>query len=168
MSYQESKTIVSLAGGAAVVAAYCIHVFGGNQAGVLDPNDLKFWAITILTFIGIGIAVGIAIQIVFHILMSIGIAVKTTIQNDHVADKEIDKSIEAEMVEDERDKLIELKAMRLGVIACGVGFVAGLGFLALGYSAAVMLNILFFSFSGGGLLEGIAQLVYYRRGVANA
>ncbi len=168
MSYQERRTIVSLISGAFVVAAYCIYAFGRAQSGAVDASDLKFWAGAMLTFVGIGIAVTIVIQIVFHILMSIGIAVSKTIRAEKVDDKEIEKSINAEMVEDEMDKLIELKAMRVGFVVAGIGFVTGLLFLFLGYSAAVMLNILFLSFSGGALFEGAAQLYYYRRGVAHA
>jgi hypothetical protein len=168
MSYQERKTIVSLISGAFVVAAYCLHTFGRYQAGAAGANDLKFWAGAILTFVGIGIAVSIVIQIIFHILMSITIAVKKKIRDEQCDDKAIEKSIDAEMVEDEMDKLIELKSMRVGFFLAGIGFIAGLVSLVLGYSAAVMLNILFLSFSGGSLLEGAAQLYFYRRGVTHA
>jgi hypothetical protein len=167
MSYHERRTIVSLISGALVVAAYCIYAFGRLQSGAIDATDLKFWASAILTFVGIGVAVSIIIQIVFHILMSIAIAVKKKIRDEQCDDKEIEKSINAEMVEDEMDKLIELKSMRVGFIIAGIGFIAALVSLAVGYSAAVMLNILFLSFSGGSLLEGVAQLYFYRKGVAN-
>ena len=167
MSYQERKTIVSLISGVLVVAAYCIYAFGRYQSGVVDANDLKFWASTMLIFIGIGIVASIVIQIVFHILMSIAIAVKQKMQDEAYDDKEIEKTIEAEMVEDEMDKLIELKSMRFGFIVAGIGFVAALVSLVLDYSAAVMLNILFLSFSGGAILEGVVQLYFYRRGVRN-
>ncbi len=168
MSYQERKTIVSIISGAIVVAAYCIYAFGRAQSGAVDASDLKFWAGAMLTFVGIGIAVTVVIQIVFHILMSIGIAVKKTIRDEKVDDKEIEKSIDAEMVEDEMDKLIELKSMQVGFVVAGIGFVSALLSLILGYSAAVMLNILFFSFSGGAVFEGVAQLYFYRRGVKHA
>ena len=167
MSYQERKTIVSLISGVFVIAAYCIYTFGHYQMGTVDASDLKFWAGTILTFVGISIVVSIIIQIVFHILMSIAIAVTKKMDNEQCDDKEIEKSIGAEMVEDEMDKLIELKSMRVGFVIAGIGFIAALVSLVLGYSAAVMLNIMFLSFSGGALLEGVAQLYFYRRGVTN-
>ncbi len=165
MSYQEKRTIVSILTGVAVLAAYCIYAFGRYQSGVVAPDDLKFWASTMLIFIGIGVAASIVIQIVFHILLSIGIAVKKKIQNENCDDKEIEKNIELEMVEDEMDKLIELKSIRVGLVIAGIGFVAALLSLILNYSPAVMLNILFISFSAGSLLEGFAQLYYYRKGV---
>ncbi len=168
MSYQERRTIVSLITGILVIAAYLIYTLGRYQSGAVDGSDLKFWAGAILIFIGIGIAVSIVIQIVFHILMSIGIAVNRKIQGESLDDKAIEKSINAQMVEDEMDKLIQLKAMRISFAAAGVGFIAALVSLVLGYSAAVMLNILFLSFSVGALIEGVVELYYYRRGVANA
>jgi hypothetical protein len=165
MSYQEKKTITSMITGALVLSAYCIYAFGKFRSGVVAPDDLKFWAVTMLTFIGIGIAAAIVIQIIFHILLSISIAVKQKIRNEDCGDKEIEKLIEAEIVEDEMDKLIELKAMRLGFAIAGVGFIAGLLALVFTASAVLMLNILFISFSAGSLVEGVGQLIYYRRGV---
>jgi hypothetical protein len=72
------------------------------------------------------------------------------------------------MVEDEMDKLIELKSNRVGFFMAGIGFVAALVALVLNYSPVVMLNILFIAFSIGSLAEGFTQLFYYRRGISNA
>jgi len=69
------------------------------------------------------------------------------------------------MVEDEMDKMIDLKSTRIGFIFAGMGFIAALVSLILDYSPVVMLNIMFFSFSMGSLLEGFAQLYFYRRGI---
>lgn len=71
------------------------------------------------------------------------------------------------MVEDEMDKLIELKAMRIGFAIAGIGFVLSLITLVLDYAPAVMLNVIFFSFSIGSMIEGITKLYFYKRGVRN-
>ncbi len=163
MSYQEKRTITSIVTGVLVLTAYCVYALNYYPAA----DDLKFWAGTILIFIGIGVVASIIIQIIFHILLSVSIAVKEKIRDENCDDQVIEKSIGAEMVEDEMDKLIELKSMRVGFAVAGIGFVAGLVALVLGYSAAVMLNILFISFSLGSLLEGSTQLYYYRNGVKN-
>lgn len=167
MSYQERRTVVSLISVVAIMAAYCIYAFGRYRAGLVAEGDLKFWASTILIFLGVGIAVAIVIQIIFHILMSIAIGVQMKMRDEQMDDREIEKSIQIEMVDDEMDRLIELKAMRVGFTIAGIGFIAGLVALTLGYSAAVMLNILFLSFSGGTILDGATQLYFYRRGVTN-
>ena len=167
MSYQVKRTITSIFSGVVVLVVYCLYVFGRYQAGLLTPDDLKSWAEIMLMFVGIGIAVTIVIQIVFHILLSISIAIKENIKNGRCDDQEIEKTIELEMVEDEMDKLIQLKSMRMGFVIAGIGFVASLLALIFNYAPAVMLNILFISFSTGSLLEGFAQLYYYRKGVLN-
>jgi hypothetical protein len=118
-----------------------------------------------LLFIGIGVVITIISQIVFHILLSIGIAIKEQIQNGSVKDDEIEKNLELEMVEDEMDKLIGLKSMRVGFVVAGIGFVTGLIALVTGYSPAVMMNIIFISFNAGSILEGITQIYYYKKGV---
>jgi hypothetical protein len=169
MSYQEKRTITSIVTGAMVLGAYGLYALGKVQSGATTPGDLKFWASTMLFFIGIGIVAIIVIQIVFHILLSISFAVKEQIQNGHVDDKTIESTIEktisAEMVEDEMDKLIELKSMRVGFAFAGIGFVAALVSLIINYSPVVMLNIMFISFNIGSLFEGFAQLYYYRKGI---
>jgi hypothetical protein len=167
MSFKEKRTLVSILTGILILAAYCIYAFGKVNAGLVAPDDMKFWAITILIFIGGGVVAAIIIQIVFHILLSIALAVKEQIATGKCDDKEIEKSIELETVEDEMDKLIGLKAMRLGFAIAGIGFIAALFSLVFEYSPAVMLNIIFIVFSLGSITEGIAQLYYYRRGVKN-
>lgn len=163
MSYQEKRTIVNLIIGVIMLAAYCIYALTQYQSGAIDPSDLKFWAITMLVFIGIGIVSTIVIQIIFHIMMAIAVAVKER----GCDEKEIENTIEASVVEDEMDKLIELKSSRITIIFAGLGFVAGLISLALDAMPMLMLNIIFLSSGVGSLLEGVLSLRYYRRGVHN-
>ncbi len=167
MSYQEKRTITNMITMALVLGAYCIYAFGKYQAGAVAAGDLKFWATTMLIFIGIGIAAGIVIQIVFHILLSIAIAVKEKVMDVNCDDKDIERSIKVEMVEDEMDKLINQKSMMAGFSIAGFGFIAGLVSLLLNYPPMVMLNIMFISFSAGSVLEGFVQLYFYRRGIAH-
>ena len=163
MSYQEKRTIISVVSGVLLLAAYSIYAFG--KAGMANLDNLAFWAKTMLIFIGIGIVATIITQIVFHIALSVGMAIKQKLNDETCDDKEIERSIEREMVEDEMGKLIELKASKISNAAAGVGFLGGLVALALGGSAVVMLNILFFSCGIGGLIEGLVQVRYYRKGV---
>ena len=167
MSYPEKKAVVSVFAGTAVLVSYCMFVYGKVTSGEAAGDNLKFWAGTMLLFIVVGIVASIVIQIVFHILLSVSIAVREQIQTGNSDDKRIEKEIAAEMVEDEMDKLVELKSMRVAFIIAGLGFVAALIYAYLGFSVAVMLNILFISFSAGSLLEGVSQLYYYRKGVAH-
>lgn len=165
MSYQEKRTLFSIVSGILILVAYGIYAYGKYQFGAMIADDLTFWAKTILTFIGIGIVVNIVGQIVFHILIAIQVATKEKMHDADADDKDIEKSIQNEMVTDEMDKIIELKSMRTGFFVSGMGFMAGLIVLVLNYSPVVMLNIVFVSFSVGSLLEGFLQLYYYRKGV---
>jgi hypothetical protein len=191
MSYKEKQTIVSILSGILLLVVYIFYALNKTQSGVASPDDMKFWATAILTFIVIGILATIVIQIIFHILLSISIAVKTEVQKEiqgkiqneinksvphetliekkhsNYNDQDIEKTIALEMVEDEMDKLIELKAMRIGFAIAGIGFVLSLISLVLDYAPAVMLNIAFFSFSIGSMIEGIIKLYFYKRGVRN-
>ena len=56
----------------------------------------------------------------------------------------------------------------VGVTLGGFGFVAALILVLLGYSTAVMLNVIFISFSAGSIIEGFVQLYYYRKGIRHA
>ncbi len=165
MSYQEKRTIVSIVTGILVLIAYIIYALNRYNSGTVQPGDLKFWAVTMLMFIGVGVAASIIIQIVFHILLSVSIAVTKKIQDKSVDDKEIEKSIDQEMVEDEMDKLIDLKSSQISFGFVGVGFVIALLSLVANFSPVVMLNIMFISVSLGSLFEGFTQIYYYRRGV---
>ena len=167
MSYQQKKAVVSTATGLLLLAAYILTVVSRLRTGLAAPDDLKFWAGTMLIFIGIGIVATIVIQIVFHILFSVLVAVKVKIEQGDCENPKIDRLIAREMVEDEMDKLIELKSSRVGYGIGGAGFLAGLICLVCGLPAAVMINILYGAFSLGTATEGIAQLYYYKRGLRN-
>ena len=158
MYYQQKRSIVSIVAGTALLAAYFIYVIGKLNAGEVTLDDVKFFAVTMLTFIGIGIALTIAVQVTFHILFSVGVA----IQEREKDGKEIESAINAAMVEDERDKLIDLKSTRITSIVSTVGFIAGLILLALSYPVGLMLNILFGAAGLGAIGEEVSKLIYYK------
>jgi hypothetical protein len=167
MSYQEKRTIVSIITGVIILAAYIIYSYGRYQTGTISSDDLKVWAGIILIFIGIGVISTIIIQIIFHILLSISIAIQENMKTGKCDDKEIEKTINAQMLTDEMDKLIELKSMKVGFVIAGIGFVIALTTQLLNYPAAVLLNVMFISFSVGSIFEGLTQIYYYRRGIKN-
>lgn len=164
MSYHEKRTIAMIITGILVLIVYSIYAIGQYRAGAAAPDDLRFWATAMLIFVGIEVAATIVIQVLFHILVSISIAVKETIHGQ-CDDKKLEETIDAEMVEDEMDKLIDLKSMRVSFTIAGAGFAAGLVSLVLGWAPAVMLNILFGAFSIGSLVQGFTQLYFYRSGI---
>ncbi|MFC4403735.1 hypothetical protein [Gracilibacillus xinjiangensis] len=168
MSFHEKKAIILMLTGTIILVAYCTYAYQKYQLGVIGTNDMKFWSGIILLFIGIGIVAAIIIQIIFHIIHSIAVTVQERIRNGHRNEKEIQKTIESDMVPDEMNRLIELKSIKIGFIVVAIGFVTALVSQVLDYSSAVMLNILFLSFFAGSLSQGLAQLYFYRKGVKNA
>ena len=159
MSYNSKKSIVSMAAGVMIVVFYVVYVLGGS-APVSD--DIQSWAKLMLVFIGIGVGAVIIIQILFHIALSIGIAVKERDQDE----KTIERIISSTVFEDERDKIVGLKALRVGYIVAGLGFAAALISLAAGVSVVVALHIMAGAFAAGSLAEGGVSIYLFEKGDA--
>jgi len=160
MSYSSKKNLVSIIAGILLTIAYSIYALGGKAP---VAGDLQSWAVAMLVFIGISIAALVVIQVLFHIGLAIGIAVK---ENGH-DEKKVERILESSMVEDEREKLIGLKASHIGGIIAGIGFVAALVTLAVGLSAVFALHIVFGAFAIGSIIEGCVSIYHHERGVQN-
>jgi len=172
MTYHEKRTIITSITGMLVMLSYLFYaIFKYNEA-TSESLTLKFWASKMLIFIGIGVIAIIITMILFHIIYSIGLAVKLKMENNDISDKEIQQTInqliKTDTVEDEMGKLIELKAMRIGFVCAGLGFVLSLVSLLFNYSPIIMINILYLSFGFGSALEGLVQLYYYKKGIRYA
>jgi hypothetical protein len=165
MSYQEKRTIVTMVTSALLLAAYGIYVFGRVQAGLAMATDIKFWAGTMLVFVGINIAANIVIQIVFHILLAVSYGVRQHKETGGCDEAAIDKQLQSETTEDEMDKMISLKSSRVAFIVAGIGFVAGLAAVMFGAGASALINAVYIGFSLGTIVESIAQMHFYRKGV---
>jgi hypothetical protein len=160
MAYNSKKNIVSLTAGVLTVAAYIICIYTAKAPA---QEDIAAWAKLMLVFIGIGIVTQIVVQILFHIVYAIGIAAK---ENDK-DDSRTEKIIKASMIEDERDKLIELKTSRIGYICTGFGLMVALFTVAGGVPLVIALHIVVGSAAAGSLVEGCAGIFFHERGVRN-
>jgi len=160
MSYNSKKSIASMVTGILVVTAYIIYALSEHSPA---SDNLKSWAVVMLVFIGIGIAAVVIIQILSHIALTVGIAVKEREQDD----KTVERIVASVLVEDERDKLINLKSSHIGYIFAGIGFVACLLGLAFGISSVFALHILFGAFAFGSVIEGFAGIYFNEKGVRN-
>ena len=158
MYYPQKRTIASILVSTALLTAYILYVLGKVNAGTIETNDVQYFAVTMLTFIGIGIGANIVVQILFHVLFSISVAVQERDKDE----KAIETAVNVAMIEDERDKTIDLKSMRVDLIISMAGFVLGLVLLALDYSMVWMLNVTFAAVWLGSIGEGISKLIYYR------
>ncbi len=169
MSYPQKRTLVTISAMALIYAAYWIY----TSSRLLITDPLRTWAITMLVFGGITVAVMIAVQILFHVLLSVGAAVKEAVKEavkdpNNIDEIKIGQSVEAEFIEDERDKMLALKSRQVSYGISGAGFLAGLVSLVLNAPPSVMLNILFGAGFLGAVVEGIVTLIFYRKGFSNA
>ncbi len=161
MSYQEKKRGANLGLALVILLAYCFKVYRLVQANAYDLNNLQATATLMLKYIGVSIVATIILQISFHILYSVFYALK----NRDLGKEDIEKGINAEFVEDERDQLIELKSSRVGWWIAGGGFFIGIILAAFNYPVAIMLNITYIAYSIGSLSEEAVSLYFYRKGL---
>ena len=157
MSVKSKRTIVSMVAGIILIAVYIFYARGKDFSG----EDLKSWAVLMLVFIGISVAAMILINIVFHIVFAIGTAVKEREKSD----SEVERIIESSVVEDEMDKIINLRSAQIGNICTGIGFIAALVTLAFGMPAVIALHVLFGSLAIGSIIQGGANVYFYEKGV---
>lgn len=153
MSYQESKSLTNILSTIIITGIYAMVVYQRVLEGIANTSDVfRFWALTILIFIPISIVARIIIMIIFSIIN----AVVQTAKGESVEDVEI---------VDERDKLIELKAMRVSLFVFAIGFI-----LALVTQVTQLSDHMFFiTIMSFGVISEIATdtttIMYYRKGV---
>lgn len=148
MSYREKENIINILSGLIITAVYSWIVYQKHLAGKFDlTEDFGQWGKIFLVFIGVSIVARIIIYIIFHIINAI-------------ATRETDIP-----VEDERDKLIKLKATRNSHYVFSGGFVLAIVGLSLGMAP----YFIFIFFIVSGLLSEItdngSQIYYYKKGV---
>lgn len=148
MGHQEKQSIVSIIGSMLVVGFYSMYVYKNYVAGDFEIlNDFQFWGKSFLYLIPIGIVVQIVIHIVFAIANRI-------ITQEDMPD-----------ITDERDKLIELKSIRISHWIFIFGFMLAMGSLAMGMKPYVMFLSLISSGFLASLASEVAKIIYYRKGV---
>jgi hypothetical protein len=148
MSYQEKLSILSLINTILILGFYSLYVY--NKYIAVNSEiiyDLKFLGKAFLILIPFTIVV----QIVMHILF--------VIFNKIITMEDPPKK------EDEMDKLIELKSIRISHWVFIVGFFSAMASQAIGMEPYVM--FLSFVVSGflAGMISDIAKIWYYRKGV---
>lgn len=158
MTYKSKRTLTSIVAGILLGIAYIVYALSHRAP---TAGDLKGWAALMLVFIGVSVAALIVIQLLFHIGYSIGVTVKESGGDE----RNTERIVASAMVEDEMDKIISLKSLRIGYTCFGIGFIATLVALALGATGVVPLHILLGSVFLGSTIEGCVSVYLYERGV---
>ncbi len=148
MTYQEKQNVVNIFSALLITVVYAFMVLQRHQQGQFDlTQDFNKWGVLFLIFIGVSVAARIVILIIFHIINAIAT------REEKVPE------------EDERDKLVKLKATRNSYYAFTSGFVVSVIGLALG----MPVHWIFIAFVCFGLvaeiIENGSQIYYYRKGV---
>ena len=150
MSYRETNISVSLVSSLLVLGYYLVNWLQMyREEGLVSNEVFRLWAIVIVATIILNILGNILTSIV----LSIAHAIKTQTNE------------EPRFIEDERDKLIELKGVRVSYIAFSIGvFLAMLTFV-FGQPALVMFSLIIFFSVTAEIIGDIWQFSYYRRGI---
>jgi len=147
MGHHEKQSIVSIIGSVLVIGFYSLYVYRNYiQADMELLNDFQFWGKSFLYLIPVAIVVQIVIQILFAIANRI-------ITQEDISD-----------ITDERDKLIELKSIRISHWIFTAGFMLAMGSLAMGMKPYVMFLTLISSGFVASLASEVAKIIWYRRG----
>lgn len=154
LSYREKSLIVATIISIVVYAIYGVVLFQRYQAGGYEAADaFQFWGKAVLVLMG----VLIAFQIIGQILLAIAANVAAAATGQEFDEDEVS-------FDDERDKLIDLKATRNTFIVWGVGFMGAMVGLAFGMSPTTMFIIFIVFMMLADILGNVSKLVYYRRG----
>jgi hypothetical protein len=147
MSSQERRAIVSLLTTLLLAAIFFVYVLPRYPAG--NPYSaavFHFWGLAVVILIPVSIVANIAMSIVFSIVYSMA-------THEKVAS-----------LADERDKLIELRALRNALYVFTCGFFLAMGSLVIAMPPSVMFIVLMGSGYGAGVVGTISQLYLYRKG----
>ena len=147
MSAHERQAIVSLLATLLLAVVFLVYVLPRYPAGnPYSPEVFHFWGLAVVILIPVSIAANIAVSIVFSIVYSMATQEK------------------ASSFADERDKFIELRALRNALYVFTGGFFLAMGSLAIGMSPSVMFIVLMVSGYGSGMVGNLSQLYLYRKG----
>ncbi|MEQ9460995.1 MAG: hypothetical protein RIG82_08595 [Phycisphaeraceae bacterium] len=142
MSHQERASIVAIITNLLVNGYAAVRVGQLYDAGALSSEDaLMVWAQAVIWVIPLAIGLTIVLNILFT-----------------MAEKGADKA----MVVDERDRQFQLRGIFVTLVVVGLGYITMLAGFAIGWTAIIGLNLLFFTFALGDLLGNTVRLASYR------
>ncbi|GHU98408.1 hypothetical protein FACS1894211_02110 [Clostridia bacterium] len=154
MTLKSKNLITSLFAGVLSLVGYLIYALSSVAP---ESSNLQSWAILIIVALGIAIGLQVIVHIIFYIVAHIGIAAKTG------DPKAAERTMKAEMKDDERGKQIDLKTRYIGYLFFGLGFVSALVALAFGAIPLLALHLVLGSCFIGGFVEGVISIYYNER-----
>jgi DMSO reductase anchor subunit len=150
MSYQEKNTTISLFAHLFIAGYYLLKLFQMIQDGGLVAGRLfNLWAVVVVTVI----LVVVFGNILANIILAIVHAIRTGQQESE------------RFIEDERDKLIELKGSKVSYLTFSLGVLLAMLTFASGQSPLVMFSLIIFFSIAAEIAGDVAQIILYHKGV---
>jgi hypothetical protein len=146
MTFHEVKYLTSFVTTALVAAAYASRVRALHAEGYFaGPDGDILTGRTLLILIAAIVIAGIIGQIIVTIIATI-------------------LGTKAEYDDDERDRQIDMRAMRAAFVLVGIAMLGGLIMLATGATPFLSFHILVFGMVAAGLIADLWRVALYRRG----
>ena len=150
MSFQQKNVTVSLVNFSLILGFFLVRVLQMIQGGSFNStNVFRLWGIVI----ALAVVVTIFATILTHIVLAIIHAIRTGEEKSNVED-----------IEDERDKLIDLRGTRVTYFVASIGSFLSMMTFVLGQPPLVMFTLLIFFGVLAQILGDVLRLVLYRRG----
>ena len=147
MSAHERQAIVSMLTTLLLAAFFVGYLLPRYPAGnPYAPKVFHFWGVAFVILVPVSIVANIAVSMVFSMVYAMVTREK------------------ASSFADERDKFIELRALRNALYVFTAGFSLAMGSLVIGMPPSVMFIVLMSSGYGSGLVANLSQLYLYRQG----
>ena len=150
MTFKEKNIAVSLVSFTLIMGIFLIAVFSMLLSdNFTSTNVFRLWGITIV----LAIVFTIIATILTHIVTAIIEAIRTGNEDPEIED-----------LEDERDKLIDLKGTRVTYVISSIGVFLAMLTYVFGQPALVMFTLLIFVGVFAQIIGDISRLALYRRG----
>lgn len=150
MSFQQRNITVSLVTFILILGFYLTRIYQLLQTdSFISTNIFRLW--------GIIVVLAIIATIVFTILAHVGSAVFQVIKTG-------DENPKIEDIQDERDRLIDLRGTQVTYIVSSLGVLTAMLTFVFGQPPLVMFSLLIFSGLLAQIIGDISRLVLYRRG----
>jgi hypothetical protein len=150
MSYQEKNFTVSLVNFTLILGFYLIRVFQMFQDGSFNSaNVFRLWGFVI----AFAVVATIVATILTHILSAVIQVIKTGDEDPKIED-----------IEDERDRLIDLRGTKVTYFVSSIGGFFSMLTFVLGQSPLVMFTLLIFFGVVAQIIGDISRLYLYRKG----
>lgn len=146
MTYYSKKAIVSIAGIVLTFIPFYMNIMNQIQLFEMESKEtLALWGQFFIILLIANIVIRIVIIIIFNIINSI-----------------IAKEKEPKII-DERDQIIELKAVRNFCFTFSFGFFLSMAVLIFNAPLTLMFQILAFAFLVSGIILELSYILYYER-----